>query len=83
VRVLRAPAIEQHLRFAIGHIVAIFIRDEEKVWRRTDIDASEAFCDSGGKGKLFIKDGALVGPSVAVGVFEDEDLVVRLAGTVG
>ena len=71
------PAIEHHLRFAVGHVVAVAIGNEEQARRTQRPDAAEADLDAGQYLALVPEDGALVEPAVVVGVFENDDAIAQ------
>ena len=70
VRVARAPAGEQHFAH-IGHVVAVGVLEEQRLRRFLHDHAAVAKADAGGNAELVGKDGELVGPAVAVGVFAE------------
>ena len=74
VGVLVAPAVEENLRLA-GRVGLLIVRDEEKVRGGTDPDAAETEFDARDHVQTFEEHGLLVELAVAIGVFEDQDLV--------
>ena len=79
VRVLVGPAVEQDLRLAVGHVVAVAIGNEQQVRRRADPHAAEADFQAAHQVQPLGEHRALVELAVAVGVFEDQDAVAALA----
>ena len=79
VRVLIAPAVEQHLRRARRTVRPVLDRNEQQVRRRADPHAAEADLDAADEIQVLGEDLAAVEASVAVGVFEDQDAVLALA----
>ena len=80
MRVLIAPPVEQDLRFAVGSVVAVTVRDEHEVWRGTDPHAAEADLQPAHEIEPLDEHFALVKLVVAVGVLENDDAVARLVG---
>lgn len=78
VRVLVAEAIEQDLRFAVRFVVAIFVGDEEEVRSRTDPDAAETDFEPADEIQAFGEDFAGFKFTVAIGVFENDELIEPL-----
>ena len=60
----------------VGLVVAVGVLEEHQVRLRADVGAAVAELDAGRHVELVGEDGLLVGFAVAVGVFEDQDLVV-------
>src|SRR5437870_2680246 len=78
VRILQSPAVEHDARRAGGFVLAGFDRDEEQLRRLPHPDAAEAEFDSGDEVQPFVEDSALVEDSVAIGILEDQDAVLRV-----
>lgn len=85
--ILVAETVEENLRLTVGFVVAIFIRDKEEVGRSADPDAAEADFESADEIQAFGEDFAGLEFSVAIGVFEDDELIeplpFRLADGIG
>ena len=76
VRVLEAPAVEQHDRIA-GLVVSI-LRNEEELWSRADPDAAVADFDARDQVESFLEDRDLSVGAVLLHVFQDQDTVGAL-----
>ena len=72
------PKPDRTTRRAVGLAVAVGVRQVQQVGAVGDVDAAVAGLDAGGNEQAVGEDGGLVGLAVAVGVFEDDDLVVGL-----
>ena len=72
--VLQTKTSEDRFVF-VGLVVAVGVTEEENVRSLPDKDTAVATEDSGGKVQAFGKNGALVGFSVVVGVFQNDDAV--------
>src|SRR5207244_360928 len=85
VLIMVAPAVEHHLRGAVGLAVAVLVGNEEQRGGRADPDAAEADLETTDEAQVVGEDRALVERSVAVRVLEDEDRVParRLPGSAG
>ena len=83
VSVVGVEAGEHHF-FGVGLVVAILVREEDKVRLLGNIDAAGRELKADRQVQLIGENGFLVRLPVAVGVLIDEDLVIRLriAGTV-
>ena len=81
VRVVRGPAIPEVLDL-VGLVVAVGVLQEQNPRLAHDEHAAVPELEARGAVELVVERGALVGFAVAVGVFEDEQLVVgrRVAG---
>src|SRR5205085_547910 len=75
VRVVAAPAIQQHLDLARLRLVPIFHRDEHEIRRRADEHSAEADLDAAHEIQPLDEDGALVEMPVAIRILEDEDAI--------
>jgi len=75
VRVFHAKTLEQHLGVAVGQVVAVLVGIEQQVRRLADVDAAVA--NGQRRGEIQTGDEVLgaIRAAVAVGVFEDRDLV--------
>ena len=67
--------VEQHDRFAVRDVVAVFVREKKELRRGQHPHAAEADLDAGEPLHLIRKDRALLGAAVVVRVFEDDDAV--------
>ncbi len=83
VGVLMAPAREDGAGLAVGLVVAVLVRDEQKVRRRAHPNPAEAHLQTADEVEAVAEDLSLVELPVARGVLEDEDAVVALGGPVG
>ncbi len=79
VRVLVVPAVEQHLRLAIGHVIAVRIGYEEQFRSLTDPHAAEADLQPADEIQLVEKDFLAVELSVAVRRLRRSECDLRLA----
>ena len=77
-RVMRVGRVEavQHPLLDVVVIVAVGVFEEQDVGPLRDEDAASPELEAGRVPQVAGKDGALVGPAVAVGVFENQELVV-------
>jgi hypothetical protein len=80
---LSSPAVEDDLRLAVGHVVAVFVGNEEQVRGAGDPDAAVAVLYPGQRVALVPEDRALVVAAVAVGVFKDHHAVAVFHFEVG
>ena len=79
VRVFRAEAGEER-SFAVGFQIAVLVGEVQQFGAIGDVRPAVARFDAGRNQQAVGEDVRLVGPAVAVGVFEHDDLVVgRLA----
>src|SRR5262249_18838043 len=78
VRVLPAPAVEQHLRRTGWFVLAVLDRHKQEVRRRPDPDAAKADFETADQVQVLHEHGALVKGAGAGGVLEDDDAVLRL-----
>ena len=76
--VLHAEAAQQHLRVAIGNIVAVLVGIKEQIGRLHHEHAAVAERDAGDKIQVADEILELVGVAVAVGIFHDRDAVGSL-----
>ena len=83
VRVMRVKAAEDDLA-TVGFVIAIGVLEQHEVGFLGNIDALGRKLDADGQVQLVGEDGFLVRLAVAIGVFINEDLVVRqrVAGAV-
>ena len=68
-------AVEEDDGFAVGHVVAVAVGEEEEIRRAEREDAAEAEFDAGEKLRAVPEDGAFVEAAVVVGVLENDDAV--------
>ena len=61
----------------IGHIITVGIFKEEDIGRLPHINSSISELDSGRQVKTVCKNSGLVGRTVTVGIFENDDLIIR------
>ena len=78
VRILKPPTIKQHLRRPVGHVVVIFIGNEEQIRRSADPDAAESNLESAHKIQFVRKHFLRLEHAVTVLVLEDHDTVLPL-----
>ncbi len=76
-------AVEQHLRLAVGAVVAVGVGDEEQARRAQREHAAVADGDAGEFRALVPEHRALVAVAVALAVGEDQDAVAQLVVEVG
>ena len=81
MRVLPPPAVEQHPGLTVGHVVAVGVGNEEQLRRRADPHPAEAHLETADEVQPLLKDRSLVEHMVAIGVFEDENPVLRRLGS--
>ena len=74
------PKPERTTRRRVGLAVAVGVVEVEQLGAVGDVGAAVAGLDPGGDQQPVGEDGGLVGLAVAVGVFEDHDLVVGRPG---
>ena len=79
--VLPSPAVEQHAGFTVRHIVAVGVGDEEQFGRGPHPHAAEADLETADEVQPLLEDRSLVEHMVAIGVFEDENPVLRRLGS--
>jgi hypothetical protein len=77
VRVLLAPAVEPHLRGAVGPVVAVAVGEEQQLRRGADPDAAEADLQPADQVQPLGEDRPPVEAAVVVRVLEDQDPVLR------
>ena len=75
VAVLGAEAVQDDL-VAVGHVVAVRVLDEHQVRLLGHVDAAVAEFEAGRYVQAAGEHGVVIGPAVAVTVFENHDLVV-------
>ena len=80
VRVLVTPAVEQHLGRAVGFVIVVAVGNEEQLGRGADPDAAEADLDATDEIEALRENLLRFEDAVAIGVLEDEDAVLALAG---
>jgi len=80
VGVLCAPAIQDDLRLAVRHRVAVLVRDEKQIRRRADPNPAEADRDPAAEGRLVPENRPLLEFPIAVSVLEHQHLVLRYTG---
>ena len=73
--VLEPEAGQEHLRVAVGPVVAVPVGVEQQIRRLADEDAAVTNGQPGSQVQAVDEDLRLVGPAVAVGIFEDLDPV--------
>jgi hypothetical protein len=78
VGILHAEALEQHLRVAVGHVVAVAIGIEEEVRHLQDKDAAMAERDAAGEIEVLDEVPGFGRPTRVVETFEDGDAVCPL-----
>ena len=75
VLVMAPPPVEHDLRFAVRHVVAVPVGNEEQVRRLAHPHPAEPDLEAAHEAQLVVKDLSRVVLPVAVGVLEDEDRV--------
>ena len=80
VSVLRAPAVEQHRRFAVGHVVAIGVWNKHEVRGCAHPHASEPDRQTADEVEPLLEDLPGVENVVAIGILEDENPVTGILG---
>lgn len=76
VSVVRVKAMQQQL-FAVGFVIAVFIHQQDQIRLFGDIDAFGRDLEADGQMQAVGEGGLLVGATIAIGVFEDDQFVVR------
>ena len=74
VRVIRAPAVE-HVNHGVGPVVSVGVSEPEETRLIDDEHAAGKKLKPGRAVEPIVEDRPLVGPFVAIGVFEDHELV--------
>ena len=77
VAVLGAEAVQDDL-VTVGHVVAVGVLDEHQVRLLGHVDTAVAEFEAGRYVEAAGEHGVVIGPAVAVAIFEDHDLVVGL-----
>src|SRR5262245_13347197 len=75
MRILHAETREQHLGVAVGNVIAISIRIEEKIWRLDDENAAISQCHARGQIQAGNKIAHLMKMTIALDILQDRDLV--------
>ena len=81
VAVTNAPASESYFDVIdVCPIVAVAIRYPQQIWRRSQPKSARTDRNRSGKGNAIEKHFASISPAVAVGVFQDQDATISVAG---
>ncbi len=80
MRVLIPPAIEQHLRRPIRFVVAVGVGNENELGGHADPHAAVPHFEAADEVQTFNEHGLLVERPVAIGVFKNQDAILRLIG---
>ena len=79
----RVEAVEQHLRFPIGHAIAVTVGNEEQLRRAQRKHAAATNLDAGENFPLVPEDGAFVEVAVVVRILKQHDAVVQVRRETG